>query len=307
MKNRLRLIRMKKFFKKIITLLSVLVGVFISVINICFLFVVYGAISTVINISGEGKVENTQTMSNYYYKEGYFYLNENCTEKVTLSSNIDAEIVTFQDLINQIASGSIIYMLSSYMSPIPEENVVIGAKNISIQRYIDENGDNLTFKDGSLIEVKSTFSIDATDLNGFLIIDGADLEYDSGFEGGIFNVNSGGVLNLFGASSQNIILKNSFAKTGGALFNNGNLTLSNCKITDNTAAQGGAIYNSGADASAVIDGCLIKNNIASEYGGGINNLSNMTIKNSSVSNNSLTDGVAENGEGFIVEIPIIQI
>ena len=155
---------------------------------------------------------------------------------------------------------------------------MIGAKNISIQRYIDENGDNLTFKDGSLIEVKSTFSIDATDLNGFLIIDGADLEYDSGFEGGIFNVNSGGVLNLFGASSQNIILKNSFAKTGGALFNNGNLTLSNCKITDNTAAQGGAIYNSGADTSAVIDGYLIKNNVASEYGGGINNLSNMTIK-----------------------------
>lgn len=124
------------------------------------------------------------------------------------------------------------------------------------------------------------------------------LEYDSGFEGGIFNVNSGGVLNLFGASSQNIILKNSFVKTGGALFNNGNLTLSNCKITDNTAAQGGTIYNSGADASAVIDGCLIKNNIASEYGGGINNLSNMTIKNSSVSNNSLTDGVAENGGGI---------
>ena len=65
MKNRLRLIRMKKFFKKIITLLSVLVGVFISVINICFLFVVYGVISTLINMSGEGKVEITQTMSIY--------------------------------------------------------------------------------------------------------------------------------------------------------------------------------------------------------------------------------------------------
>mgnify|MGYP002519416677 FL=1 len=128
-------------------------------------------------------------------------------------------------------------MLSSYMIPIPEENVVIGAKNISIQRYIDEKGNNLTFKDGSLIEVTQTFSIDATDLNGSLIIDGADfrIRFGSGFEGGIFNVNSGGVLNLFGASSQNIILKNSFAKTGGALFNNGNLTLSNCKITDNTA------------------------------------------------------------------------
>ena len=72
-------------------------------------------------------------------------------------------------------------MLSSYMIPIPEENVVIGAKNISIQRYIDEKGNNLTFKDGSLIEVTQTFSIDATDLNGSLIIDGADFRIRFGF------------------------------------------------------------------------------------------------------------------------------
>lgn len=85
-----------------------------------------------INISGEGRVETAQTMSNYYYKEGYFYEDESCMEKVTLSSNWNVEIVTFQDLINQVASGSIIYMLSSYMIPIPEENVVIGAKNISL-------------------------------------------------------------------------------------------------------------------------------------------------------------------------------
>lgn len=58
---------------------------------------------------------------------------------------------------------------------------MIGAKNISIQRYIDEKGNNLTFKDGSLIEVTQTFSIDATDLNGSLIIDGADFRIRFGF------------------------------------------------------------------------------------------------------------------------------
>ena len=121
MKNRLNIIKLKKFFRKRIALMSVLVGVVISIINICFLFVVYCAISTMINISGEGRVETAQTMSNYYYKEGYFYEDESCAEKVTLSSNRNVEIVTFQDLINQIASGSIIYMLSSYMIPIPEE------------------------------------------------------------------------------------------------------------------------------------------------------------------------------------------
>lgn len=87
MKNRLKIIKLKKFFRKKIALLSVLVGIIISIINICFLFVVYGAISTMINISGEGRVETAQTMSNYYYKEGYFYEDESCMEKVTLSSN----------------------------------------------------------------------------------------------------------------------------------------------------------------------------------------------------------------------------
>lgn len=283
MKNRLRLIRIKKFFRKRIALLSMLVGVFISIINICFLFVVYGAISTMINISGEGKVETTQTASNYYYKEGYFYLNENCTEKVTLSSNIDVEIVTFQDLINQATSGSIIYMLSSYMSPIPEENVVIGAKNISIQRYIDENGDNLTFKDGSLIKVTRIFSIDATNPAGELTVDGQNIESTA----------TGGAVNLYNGTftinaSGNVSFRNNIAYSGGVIGveKNGRLAISGVTFEDNSSsvsnetgaigvasvntvlAAGGAIFIANNAKSVSINNSNFKNNIA-QTGGAI--------------------------------------
>ena len=56
MKNKFRLIRIKKFFKKRIISISVLAGLAILMVNICCLSVLYGSISTMINISGEGEV-----------------------------------------------------------------------------------------------------------------------------------------------------------------------------------------------------------------------------------------------------------
>ena len=65
MKNKFRLIRIKKFFKKRIISISVLAGLAILMVNICFLSILYGAISTMINISGEGRVvsESSLTLS----------------------------------------------------------------------------------------------------------------------------------------------------------------------------------------------------------------------------------------------------
>ena len=60
MKNRLRVIRIKKFFRKRIIPISILAGVALSIVNICCLSVLYGSISTMINISGEGEVEKAE-------------------------------------------------------------------------------------------------------------------------------------------------------------------------------------------------------------------------------------------------------
>ena len=299
MKNRLRLIRMKKFFKKRIALLSVLVGVFISVINICFLFVVYGAISTMINISGEGKVETTQTMSNYYYKEGYFYLNENCTEKVTSSSNIDAEIVTFQDLINQAESDSVIYMLSTYTSPILEETVELGEKKITIKRYLNIDNSDLTFKSGSLINVTEIFTIDASNPAGSLIIDGQNIESTA----------TGGAVNLYNSTftinaSGNVSFCNNIAYSGGVIGveKNGMLEVSGVTFEDNLAsvssgtgaigaasgntvlASGGAIFIANNAKSVSISNSNFKNNIA-QTGGAIYSNKTTNLQNCQFSEN----------------------
>lgn len=48
MKNRLRVIRIKKFFRKRIIPISILAGVALSIVNICCLSVLYGSISTIL-------------------------------------------------------------------------------------------------------------------------------------------------------------------------------------------------------------------------------------------------------------------
>ena len=111
MKNKFRLIRIKKFFKKRIISISVLAGLAILMVNICFLSILYGAISTMINISGEGRVvsESSLTLSLSDYSKikitptGYYSLeSDNETSYtglyiITGSSTSDTPLFIFND------------------------------------------------------------------------------------------------------------------------------------------------------------------------------------------------------------------
>ena len=76
---------------------------------------------------------------------------------------------------------------------------------------------------------------------------------------------------------------------GGAIYNSGNLTVTNCTFTDNTADYGGAIYNTGTIIT--LGGCNFTGNNASYYGGAIFNGGTITnISSSTFTGNTACDG-----------------
>ena len=76
-------------------------------------------------------------------------------------------------------------------------------------------------------------------IEGRTTILGNDYKIDANGLGGIFNVKAGGVLTLIG-----VTLVNGNSDYGGAIYNDGNLIVSDCMFIDNTASvSGGAIYN----------------------------------------------------------------
>ncbi len=83
----------------------------------------------------------------------------------------------------------------------------------------------------------------------------------------------------------NLTLKNGNSfNYGGGIDNNGILTLKDSTINDNVAQYGGGIYNHGR---ITISGLTIKNNEGKFGGGGIWSDGTLTIKNSTITNNTV--------------------
>ena len=79
--------------------------------------------------------------------------------------------------------------------------------------------------------------------------------------------------------------------TGGGIYNNGSLTVTNCTLSGNSAPDGGGIYSSGV--LTVINSTLSGNSVnggSNGWGGGIMNggVGILTVTNSTVSGNSAT-------------------
>ncbi len=102
----------------------------------------------------------------------------------------------------------------------------------------------------------------------------------------IFYVSAGVSLNI-----KDLTLSNGNALQGGAIFNDGQLTIANSTLLSNTApgGLGGAIYNNGM---VTIAGSTLSGNVAGGNGvaGAIYNVGTLTIRNSSFSGNIGIDG-----------------
>ena len=97
----------------------------------------------------------------------------------------------------------------------------------------------------------------------------------------IFNIPSGLIVTI-----QNITLTNTNNVEGGAIYNDGTLTLINCTFTNNTATNdGGAVWNGGIINN--LTNSIFANNKAELYGGAIENAGTINkISNCKFTNNT---------------------
>jgi hypothetical protein len=75
---------------------------------------------------------------------------------------------------------------------------------------------------------------------------------------------------------------------GGAIDNDGTLTVTGCTIADNTASGGGGIRNSGT--LTVTDSTIADNTASDGGGGGIDNSGTLTVTDSTIADNTASDG-----------------
>ena len=150
-----------------------------------------------------------------------------------------------------------------------------GTIHIANGQYTGENNTNMTIdKNMKIIGETQTGTI----------INGTGTNW-------IFNITSG--VNF---TVQNLTLTNATAAKGGAIYNEGNLTATNCTFTSNKATisyvyGGGAIYNKGTITS--LSGCTFTNNKAAKYGGAVYNDGTIT----SLSGCNFTDNIASSYGG----------
>ena len=97
--------------------------------------------------------------------------------------------------------------------------------------------------------------------------------------GRVFNIHSGPTARLNG-----LTIQNGSDSSGGAIYNGGTLTLTNCTLSGNSAGNGGgAIYNSG---TLTLTNCTLSGNLASNDGGAIYNSGELTLHDCTLNNNS---------------------
>ena len=138
-----------------------------------------------------------------------------------------------------------------------------------------ENG--LTFQEHGLV-INKDLNFDVFS-NGKATIDGQNL-------GTIFIINNGVTVTL-----HNLILKNGKGTSGGAIYNNGTLTVNNCTFQNNVATQnGGAIYN---------DGSLVYNAVTHTGETVTKNGGTLTVNNSTFTGNKALNGGAIYNAGSI--------
>jgi hypothetical protein len=94
----------------------------------------------------------------------------------------------------------------------------------------------------------------------------------------LLNVSKGSTVNLV-----NIVIRGGEATWGGAIQNQGTLTLTNSTLTENLATGfGGAIQNTG---TLTISNSSLAGNVATGAGGAIYNTGNLTVRSSEISSN----------------------
>ena len=157
-----------------------------------------------------------------------------------------------------------------------------------------QSGDTIMLENGATFYENSLTINKNLDFNVF---NNGQATINSNYKGTVFIIDRGVTVIL-----QNLMIENGKAVDGGAVLNNGTLTVKNCSFNGNTAtdgdgiysvANGGAIYNAGA--LTVIGSTFTGNTATAGYGegGAIYNEHNCTVTGSNfMGNTATTDGGA---------------
>ena len=104
---------------------------------------------------------------------------------------------------------------------------------------------------------------------------------------GVLVINVGFAVNLSG-----VTIRNGGEDFGGGIFNNGTLTLTNSKVSDNSAGSSGGVSGSGGgilngrQGTLTVTNSTVSDNSSGGFGGGIANDGTLTLTNSTVSGNN---------------------
>ena len=128
-----------------------------------------------------------------------------------------------------------------YVSPTGNDNNVGDVNNpfATISKAIDSNVSNIHLSEGKFIGAGN---------NGLTIENKTITIIGAGVDKTIIDLNGTQFMNIKSTSSvvlTNLTIINGYSNYGGAIYNDGNLTIQNCNFKNNSANSGGAIYNNG--------------------------------------------------------------
>lgn len=179
-----------------------------------------------------------------------------------------------------------------YVSPTGNDNNVGDVNNpfATINKAIDSNVSNIHLSEGKFI---------GTGNNGLTIENKSITIIGAGADKTIIDLNKTQFMDIKSTSSvvlTNLTIINGYTKYGGAIYNNGNLTIQNCNFKNNSATSGGAIYNNG---NLDIYYSTFENNVVTDRGGAVLSYSYVGIYDSTFIRNKGTGTSSTGGSIYI--------
>ena len=179
-----------------------------------------------------------------------------------------------------------------YVSPTGNDNNVGDVNNpfATINKAIDSNVSNIHLSEGKFI---------GTGNNGLTIENKSITIIGAGADKTIIDLNKTQFMDIKSTSSvvlTNLTIINGYTKYGGAIYNNGNLTIQNCNFKNNSATSGGAIYNNG---NLDIYYSTFEDNVVTDRGGAVLSYSYVGIYDSTFIRNKGTGTSSTGGSIYI--------
>ena len=180
-----------------------------------------------------------------------------------------------------------------YVSPTGNDNINVGDVNnpfATINKAIDSNVSNIHLSEGKFI---------GTGNNGLTIENKSITIIGAGADKTIIDLNKTQFMDIKSTSSvvlTNLTIINGYTKYGGAIYNNGNLTIQNCNFKNNSATSGGAIYNNG---NLDIYYSTFEDNVVTDRGGAVLSYSYVGIYDSTFIRNKGTGTSSTGGSIYI--------